>query len=73
MYLGKVTIALERVGVQARIETYASKAIYVYCNSHWLNLVITQSSRIMKVQNSFNRLKDLCFSFWIARNERAFF
>lgn len=62
-YDGAANMASERVGVQARIKTHAPKAVYVHCNSHCLNLVIAQTSRIMEVRNMFDRLKDVCLFF----------
>ena len=55
-YNGARNMASNRVGVQARIKQEAPLAVYVHCNGHCLNLVISKSCSLPQVRNVVDRL-----------------
>ena len=55
-YNGASNMASNKVGVQARIKQEAPLAVYVHCNGHCLNLVISKSCSLPQVRNVVDRL-----------------
>lgn len=47
------------VGVKTRIQRDYPKAVYTYCSSHCLNLVISSACKIKHIQNMLGVVKEV--------------
>ena len=57
-------------GLSANICKINSKAIYTYCHSHCLNLVIGASCNIQCVRNVFDQIKEISYFFKFSEHQQ---
>ena len=69
-YDGASNMSSNRVGVQALIRQVAPLASYIHCNSHCLNLVISNSCSLPAIRNITDQLQHCC-RFFLHSPKRA--
>ena len=62
-YDGAASMSSKKVGVQARIKEDAPNAVFVHCNGHCLNLVISRSCAIPMIRNNIGRVTSVSWFF----------
>ena len=71
-YDGAGHMAGKKSGVSSRILKLNDKALYVHCFNHRLNLVITKSCNIQKVQNLMGIIKEISYFFNLSQKRKQF-
>ena len=70
-YDGCSTMAGKEGGVQAKIRNKYSKAVFVHCASHRLNLVVNDLNAVPEIRNTIGTVRD-CYIVYFIRSGRVY-
>ena len=71
-YDGAQCMSSEKVGVQAKIKQLTSRALYIHCNSHVLNLSIANACKLPPIRNMIDTLNAVFLFFDMSPKRQRF-
>ena len=71
-YDGAQCMSSDKVGVQARIKELSTRALYIHCSSHVLNLSISNVNRLPATRNMIDTLNAVFLFFELSPKQQRF-